>query len=87
MYLLAVPTNQNRMGGHVEGTAYVGLNLRDVRSIPLPVPTPPLQERIVDEVNKLLVQAEQVRVLQAKTAAELDALLLAILDQAYKGVL
>jgi type I restriction enzyme S subunit len=55
----------------------------------LPVPMPPLPEqcRIVAELDALQAQVDTLKRLQAETSAELDALLPAILDRAFKGEL
>src|SRR2546427_4948520 len=45
------------------------------------------QRRIVAELDALQAEVDALRRLQAKTAAELDALLPAILDRAFKGEL
>jgi type I restriction enzyme S subunit len=87
MYLLAAPTNQERMAGHIKGTSYVGLNLRDVRPIRLPLPPLSEQRRIVGDLDSLRAEADRLKALQAETAVELDALLPAILDCAFKGEL
>ena len=52
-----------------------------------PVPTPPLSEqrRIVSELNAFQTEVNALKHLQAETAAELDALLPAILDRAFNG--
>jgi type I restriction enzyme S subunit len=53
------------------------------------VPAPPLpeQRRIVAELDALQTKVDSLKRLQAETAAELDALLPAILDRAFKGKL
>ena len=53
----------------------------------LDVPVPPLaeQRRIVAELDALQAEVDALKRLQAATAAELDALLPAILDRAFKG--
>ena len=55
----------------------------------LPIPVPPLaeQRRIVAELDALQVEVDALKRLQAETAKELDALLPAILDRAFKGEL
>jgi type I restriction enzyme S subunit len=55
----------------------------------LPVKIPPLaeQRRIVAELDALQAEVDTLKRLQAGTAAELDALLPAILDRAFKGEL
>lgn len=87
MYLLAAPSSQRRMAGHVKGTSYVGINLRDVRSLPLPIPPLPIQHRIVMHLDTLQIKAHALKRLQNQTATELDAMLPAILDRAFKGEL
>ncbi|MDR0816008.1 MAG: restriction endonuclease subunit S [Desulfovibrio sp.] len=51
------------------------------------VPTLPVQRRIVAELDTLQTQVDALKCLQAETAAELDALLPAVLDRAFKGEL
>ena len=87
MFLLAAPSNQERMAGHVKGTSYVGINLKEVRTLRLPLPPLPEQRRIVAELDALQAEVDALKRLQAETAAELDALLPAILDRAFKGEL
>ncbi len=87
MYLLAAPSNQARMVREVKGTSYVGINLKDVRTLPLPVPPLSEQRRIVAELDTLQTEVDALRKLQAKTAIELDAMLPSILDTAFRGEL
>jgi type I restriction enzyme S subunit len=87
MYLLAAPSNQARMVGHVKGTSYTGINLKDVRTLPLPVPPLPEQRRIVEELDALQAEVNALKRLQTETALELDALLPSILDKAFRGEL
>lgn len=50
-------------------------------------PPLPEQSRIVAELDALQREVDGLKRLQAETAAELDALLPAILDRAFKGEL
>ena len=45
------------------------------------------QRRIVSELDALQAEVDALKRLQAETTAELDALLLAIFDRAFKGEL
>jgi len=63
------------------------LNLRDLRTIPVPLPSRQKQLRIVAELDALRVQALAVKRIQSVSATELDALMPAILDRAFKGEL
>ena len=53
----------------------------------LPVPPLPEQRRIVAYLDDLQAKVDQLKTLQAQTAAELDALLPSILDRAFRGEL
>jgi len=55
--------------------------------LPVPLPLLPEQRRIVAELDALQAQVDALKRLQAETAAELDALLPAILDRAFRGEL
>lgn len=87
MFLLAAPSSQARMIRQVKGTSHVGINLKDVRNLPLPVPPMPEQHRIVAELEVLWMHEKAIRARQQQTSSELDALMPAILDQAFKGEL
>jgi len=63
------------------------LNLNDLRQVPVPVPPFENQKRIVAELHKIQSEIDQIKQLHAETAAELDALLPALLDRAFKGEL
>ena len=86
---------QEQLDAEAKGTtgyAAVGfrlteLNLNDLRKVPVPVPTHAEQRRIVAELDALQAEVDALKRLQAETAAELDALLPAILDKAFKGEL
>jgi len=69
--------------GHSQGN----LNLKLLREFQLPVPPVAEQRQIVAELNALQTQLDLLKHLQVETSAELDALLPAILDRAFKGEL
>ena len=58
-----------------------------IKAIPVPVPELAEQRRIVAELDTLQTEVNAVKRLQAEIAAELDALLPAILDRAFEGKL
>jgi type I restriction enzyme S subunit len=63
------------------------LNLRDLRSVPVPLPSKEEQQRIVDYLAGLYAKVDALRAHQTATQRDLDALLPAILDKAFKGEL
>jgi type I restriction enzyme S subunit len=77
--------------GHLETiapqSAQKNINLQILA--PLPVPKLPLsaQHRIVAKLDALQAEVDNLKRCQAETAVELDALLPAILDRAFKGEL
>ena len=58
-----------------------------LQGVQIPLPPLPEQRRIVAELDALQAEVDALKRLQAETAAELDALLPALLDQAFKGEL
>jgi type I restriction enzyme, S subunit len=63
------------------------LNMNDLRQVPVPLPTLDEQKQVVTYLDNLHAGINELRRLQAETAAELDALLPSILDRAFKGEL
>jgi type I restriction enzyme S subunit len=68
-------------------TTVPGIGRSDVEELRLPFPPIVEQRRIVAELDALQAEVDALKRLQAETAAELDALLPAILDKAFKGEL
>jgi type I restriction enzyme S subunit len=60
---------------------------KDIEKIPFAVPPLPDQRRIVAELDALQAEVDALKRHQDETAAELDALLPALLDRAFKGQL
>lgn len=67
--------------GHSQGN----LNLALLRSFPVPLPSIPEQKRVVAELDAIRAHVHQIAVLHAETATELNAMLPAILDKAFRG--
>jgi type I restriction enzyme S subunit len=63
------------------------LNASEFGEFEISVPPLPEQRRILAELDALQAEVDVLKRLQAETAAELDALLPAILDKAFKGEL
>jgi len=68
-------------------TTQPNINLRILDGLKLAIPPLPEQRRIVAYLDDLLAKVDQLKTLQAETAAELDALLPSILDRAFCGEL
>jgi len=63
------------------------LNQKNAKQIEFPLPPHAEQLRIVADLEAVETEVESLKRLQAETAAELDALLPAILDRAFRGEL
>ncbi|MBM4301998.1 MAG: hypothetical protein FJ121_10840 [Deltaproteobacteria bacterium] len=68
-------------------TGQANVNAKKLKSLPMPLPPLDEQRRIVAYLDGLQARVDALKKLQAQTAAELDALLPAILDRAFKGEL
>ncbi len=68
-------------------TTVPGFKKTDVEDLKVPVPPLPEQRRIVTYLDNLQAKVNALKHLQAKTEAELDALMPSILDKAFKGKL
>jgi len=66
-------------------SAQKNINLEILGSLPFPSLTHDVQTRIVSELNALKAQIDAVESLQTQTTAELDAMMPAILDKAFRG--
>jgi type I restriction enzyme S subunit len=87
VYFLLSPVAQDEIHGSKVETARPNISLGDIRDLEIPTPTLPEQRRIVVELDALQAEVDTLKRRQAETAAELDALLPAILDRAFKGAL
>jgi len=87
MYILSSPVNQERMVSHLRGTAYLGINLHDVRTLSLPVPPLPAQEQVLSRLEAVQSIISELKQSQSETSVELDALMPSILDKAFRGEL
>jgi type I restriction enzyme S subunit len=63
------------------------LGLKTIRQFNIPTLPKDEQRRIVAHLDALQARVAALQALQAATAAELDALLPAVLDRAFKGEL
>jgi type I restriction enzyme S subunit len=68
-----------------KGSASPHLNIGSLRQFPFLLPSVNEQARIVENLDALQAKLEDVKTLQTETATELDAMLPAILDKAFKG--
>ncbi len=85
LWVLLSPFGQGQLLGQRYGQGKPGLNLTNIRSLRLPIPPIREQRRIADDLNALQSKVDGLTESQERTSDELDALLPAILNQAFRG--
>jgi hypothetical protein len=81
-------TNEHEiLESNFKSREWAKLNLSDLQQVPIPVPPLDEQRRIVAYLNGLPAKVNALRELQAESGKELSALMLSILDKAFKGEL
>jgi len=81
------PSYWEQIADEKKGTGQPNLNGSKLAKIKVPIAPLAEQRRIVAELDALQAEVDALKRLQTETAAELDALLPAILDRAFKGEL
>ena len=69
------------------GTAQPALSGSRVKQIPIPLPSCQNQIKIVSYLDQLCAEIESLKRLQSQTSDELDAMLPAVHDKAFRGEL
>jgi type I restriction enzyme S subunit len=79
--------SQRWLTGVTRGVAYVGINIEDLRELPLPIPPVEEQREIVRRVQALFALANQIEERVAVGTAHAEGLTQAILAKAFRGEL
>ena len=79
--------SQNWLGNVKKGAAYVGINIEDLRNLPVRAPSLAEQARIVSHLDALSEEAQRLATLYARKLAALAALKQSLLHQAFTGEL
>lgn len=85
--LLSPQVYEEQIKPLAKGSASPHLNIGALRKFSFGVPPLAIQEKIVAHLDQLQVKLNLIKQLQTQTAGELDALLPAVLDKAFKGEL
>ncbi|MDR7666643.1 restriction endonuclease subunit S [Methanosarcina sp. Z-7115] len=86
-YAIASKWSQNWLSEMTKGVAYTGINIKDLKNLPLPVPPIPEQKEIVRRVDALFAFADSIEA-KVKTAREkTEKLKQSILAKAFSGEL
>ena len=85
MYWLSQPAVQEFINDEQKGATRQGFTKAQIQSFEIPLPPLPAQRRIVAELDAFQAEVDALKRLQAETAAELGALLPALLDRPFAG--
>ena len=80
-YCISSVESQRWLGKNTHGAAYQGINLIDLRNLPINLPPKEQQEKIVNEIRKLESEIKQINSSLRKNLENLSALKSAILAQ------
>jgi type I restriction enzyme S subunit len=86
-HMLNAPSSKEQAEFYTRASSNRDLGLTRMGDIVLPLPPIDEQRLIVSELDTLQAKVDAVKALQTEAVAELDAILPAILDKAFKGEL
>lgn len=86
-YAIAAPWSQKWLAEVTKGVAYTGVNIRDLKLLPLPILPTEEQREIVRRIKALFELADAIEKRVAAATARADKLTQAILAKAFRGEL
>jgi type I restriction enzyme S subunit len=84
-YLIGSGTSQHWLGGVKKGAAYIGINIEDLRLLPVNVPKMERQLEVVEHLDSLQEETQRLARLYEQKLAALEALKKSLLHQAFTG--
>jgi len=86
-YLIGSGVSQQWLGGVKKGAAYTGINIEDLRLLPIAVPKHSEQKRIVAELDAIASETQRLEGIYQRKLEALAALKKSLLQQAFSGQL
>jgi type I restriction enzyme S subunit len=86
-YWVASDASQQWLAGMEKGIAYVGINIEDLRNLPIRLPSLPEQAEIVRRVEALFVLADRIEAHCTTARAQAQRLTPLVLAKAFRGEL
>jgi type I restriction enzyme, S subunit len=86
-YLIGSGVSQKWLGGVKKGAAYVGINIEDLRLLPVCAPSLEEQARVVHHLDELWEETQHLESVYQKKLVALDDLKKSLLHHAFSGAL
>lgn len=86
-YFIGSGASQEWLGNVKKGAAYVGINIEDLRLLPVSAPDLKGQDGIVKELEAMQVDVDRLQSIYQRKLAALDELRQSLLHQAFSGAL
>jgi type I restriction enzyme S subunit len=86
-YLIGSGVSQQWLGGVKKGAAYVGINIEDLRLLPVAAPDLMAQADVVDHLDALWINTQRLETIYQQKLTALAALKKSLLHQAFTGQL
>lgn len=86
-YCIGSGVSQEWLGGMKKGAAYVGINIEDLRNLPIRFPSPEEQDRLVRHLDAVSVQVDSLASTYRQKVVALDDLKKSLLHHAFSGQL
>jgi type I restriction enzyme S subunit len=86
-YCIGSGVSQEWLGGMKKGAAYVGINIEDLRNLPVHAPSLKEQGKLVEHLDALAAETQRLTRLYEQKQAALAALKKSLLHQAFTGEL
>jgi type I restriction enzyme S subunit len=86
-YFIGSGTSQHWLGGVKKGAAYIGINIEDLRILPVSFPKMESQLEIVEHLDLLQKATQRLALLYERKLAALEELKQSLLHQAFSGAL
>lgn len=86
-YLIGSGTSQHWLGGVKKGAAYIGINIEDLRLLPVNAPKMEKQLEVVKHLDSMQEETQRLAAIYSRKLAALEALKKSLLYQAFTGEL
>jgi type I restriction enzyme S subunit len=86
-YFVATRRSQNWLTDVQKGLAYVGINIADLRTLPISLPDRKVQNQLIKHFEKLSGESRRLEAIYVKRLSQIDELREALLQKAFSGEL